>query len=451
MKIASRGRVMGFGVLTKWAALSAVAVGLTGCSLFEDDEETLSGVRIPVRATADEQTTGPELRAQIEAISAQRPETDWPQVNGNAAHIGGHMATDGSLSQIWSADMGSSGGSDGSLTAAPIVAEGRVYTLDGASQVSAFNASSGAVAWRASLAPEGEDGEDGFGGGLAYAAGRIYAATGFGEVIALEAASGSEVWRTKTSAPIRAAPTAGQGVIIAISRDNVAYAFDPEDGGVRWRVSGASSGAGVLGGASAAISPGGTAVLPFGTGEIVAVRANSGRRSWSDVISGGRRGYARSAISDISADPVIQGVAVIAGNSSGLLVAIDGRSGRRGWVREFGAAGPVWTDAQTLYVVTDDAQLKRLSTQDGSTLWSTALPEYDDPEDLEGLIRYGGPVLAGGQLLVTSSEGQLLTFDPMTGAETGFIGVSDLSGIAPVVAGGTVYVVTDGATLIALR
>ena len=71
-----------------------------------------------------------------------------------------------------------------------------------------------------------------------------------------------------------------------------------------------------VGGASAAISPGGTAVIPFGSGESVAVNAASGRRTWSDVVSGGRRGLARSAISDISADPVIQGVAVIAGRSA---------------------------------------------------------------------------------------------------------------------------------------
>ncbi len=104
-----------------------------------------------------------------------------------------------------------------------------------------------------------------------------------------------------------------------------------------------------------------------------------------------------------------------------------------------------------MFVVTDDAQLKRLSAQDGSTLWSTSLPQYDDPEDLEGVIRYGGPVLAGGRLLVTSAEGRLLSFNPETGEEIGRIEISGLTGIGPVVAGGTVYVLTNGGSLIALR
>ena len=169
------------------------------------------------------------------------------------------------------------------------------------------------------------------------------------------------------------------------------------------------------------------------------------------MISGGRRGFARAAISDISADPVIQGVAVIAGNSSGILTGIDGRTGRRGWTRTFGASGPVWVDGQTFYVMTDDAQLKRLSLQDGGTLWSVSLPEFEDPEDREDLIRYGGPVLAGGRVLVTSTEEQLMSFDPMTGAQTGAVEIDDLSGIGPVVAGGMVYVLTLDGELVALR
>lgn len=436
---------------TKWTIAALAAFAVSGCSLFEDDEETLPGERIPVRATAEERTTPPEQRAQISALGEAITNADWTQVNGDPTHVAGHLATDGTLSVAWTADIGEGGDDDSALTASPIVAGGTVFTLDAAAQVSAFGASSGGLNWRADLSPEGEDGEDGFGGGLAFAEGRVFATTGFGELVALNASTGEVIWRVKASAPMRAAPSVAQGIVVAIARDNTAYAYNTADGSLRWRVQGATSGAGVLGGASAAISAGGTAVIPFGSGEVVAVNLASGRRSWSDVIAGGRRGFARSAISDISADPIIQGVAVIAGNSSGLLVAIDGRSGRRGWTRAFGAVSPVWADNQTLYVMSDDAQLKRLSAQDGSTMWSTALPEYEDADDLEDVIPYGGPVLAGGRVLVTSGQGALLSFDPQSGEEVGRVEISGLSGIGPVIAGGTVYVITDGGSLIALR
>ena len=442
---------MGGANMLNRLVLGAAVIAVAGCSLFEDDEEILPGERIPVRATIDERMIAPEARAQIGALPAALRNEEWTQRSGGPTHSIGHIQAGASLSVAWTADIGSGEGGDSTLTAAPIVAGGQVFTLDASSNVSAFSANGGGRAWTVSVAPPGESGDDGFGGGLAYEDGRVFVTTGFGETIALEASNGGEIWRQKVGAPIRSAPSVAGGIVIAIARDNSAFAYDAADGAVRWRVRGAASGAGVLGGASAAISPGGTAVIPFGSGEIVAVSLQNGRRTWNDVVSGGRRGLARSAISDISADPVIQGVAVIAGNSSGLLVGIDGRSGRRGWSREFGAMGPVWPAGSTMFVVSDDAQLKRLSAQDGSTLWSTSLPQYDDPEDREGVIRYGGPVLAGGRVLVTSAEGALLSFDPETGEEIGRTEISGLTGIGPVVAGGTVYVLTDAGSLIALR
>lgn len=424
-----------------------ICLALAGCGIFSDDDEILPGTRIPVRASADERVTPPEIAARISEITPPQSNDEWTQINSGPTHSIGHVAGPASPSIAWRADIGQGGEI---LTATPVVAGGRVYTLDAGAEVAAFS-TGGDEQWRVDLSPEAESGTDGFGGGLAVENGRLFATTGFGQIFALDAGSGEEIWRAQMTAPIRAAPSVSGGVVIAIARDNTAIAYAAEDGAVRWRVNGASSEAGALGGASAAISPGGVAILPFGSGELIAVRASSGQRLWSDVVSGGRRGLARSSISDISSDPVIQGVAVIAGNQSGRLIAVDGRNGRRGWTRDFGSRSPVWIDTQTLYLVTDDAQLKRLSAQDGSTLWTTPLQEYRDPEDREDAIAYGGPVLAGGRLLVTSDEGRLLSFDPMTGNEVGSVDVSGASGLGPVVAGGTIYLVTTDGDLVALR
>lgn len=426
--------------------MAALAVGLAGCSFFDEDEVILPGERIPVRAeAADRQTTA---TGNVTAISAPRQNADWTQVNGSATHAVGHLAAPASLSVAWRADAGVGG--DG-LTATPVVAGGKVFTLDAAAQVSAFS-TSGQLSWRMDVTPEGEDSSDGFGGGLAFDSGALYVTTGFGEVLALDPNSGDIRWRQKMSAPIRSAPAAANGLVVAVARDNTALAFQGEDGDIIWRVSGASStSAGVLGGASPAISPGGVAVLPFASGELIAVRSTTGQRLWTDVISGGRRAFARSVISDISADPVIQGVVVIAGNQSGQLVAIDGRNGRRGWVREFGARNAVWVDETAVYLISDNAELRRIASNDGGSVWTTTLEEYVDPDDRENAIAYGGPVLAGGRLIVTNSRGAVVSYDPATGAETSSVAVSGVSGLGPVVAGGTVYVMTRDGGIVALR
>ncbi|MEM7546716.1 MAG: PQQ-binding-like beta-propeller repeat protein [Pseudomonadota bacterium] len=429
----------------------ASCIVLSACSsIFGEDEERLPGDRIPVRATAEEQRVSPTEAAAISPLTPPVANAEWTQVNGTANHVIGHLQGPQSPSVAWRRDIGD-GGEDGALTSAPIVAGGSVFALDAEATVTAISAANGTVQWSRDLSPENESGSDGFGGGVAYEAGRVFATTGFGDVIALNASSGEEIWRQKMSAPLRAAPTVANGVVIAVARDNTAIAFSAEDGSIRWRAAGATSGAGILGGASAAISPGGVAILPFGSGELVALQAGTGQRLWSEVLSGGRRGLARSSISDITSDPVIQGVAVIAGNQSGRLVAIDGRNGRRGWTRDFGSQSPVWIDGQTLFVISDDAQLRRLSAQNGGTIWGTELPEYEDEEDQEDAIRYGGPVLVNGRLMLTSSEGELLIFDPQTGDQTSSVSISGLTGLGPVVANGTIYVMTSGGEIVALR
>ncbi|MFN3260802.1 MAG: PQQ-binding-like beta-propeller repeat protein [Pikeienuella sp.] len=84
-------------------------------------------------------------------------------------------------------------------------------------------------------------------------------------------------------------------------------------------------------------------------------------------------------------------------------------------------------------------------------LWSVPLLEHDDPDDRTGAFAYGAPAPAGGRLLLTSSDGALLSLDPATGAAGASVPISGLSGVPTVVADGTVYVVTTGGELVALR
>ena len=426
-------------------ALTALTA-LTGCGWF-DDEDILEGERIRLRPD-------PAVTAAAEAVAVPLPpartNAEWTQTNGTASHNSGHLAGPGSLSRVWTGDAGEGSSDDGAITSAPIVVGGNIYTLDAAANVTSFNAGSGARHWRISLAPEGESGKEGFGGGLAAAGGTLFAATGFGEVLAINADSGEILWRQSFGAPFRAAPAAAQGLVVAVTRDNRAVGLDAATGRVRWRMQAASSDAGILGGASPAIA-GRLVALPFASGELVGVDGGAGRRLWSAVLSGGRRGLARSAITDISGDPVVVGPYVVAANQSGRMIAIDSRNGQRVWTRNLGSVAPIWAAGDTIFLVSDDAKLMRLSVRDGRTLWFIQMPAYEDPEDFDDPISYSGPVLVGGRLLLTDNLGNLLSFDAVSGAAQAGARVDGGSLTGPVVANGTVYVLSDTGTLHAFR
>jgi len=435
-----RSRVLGV------AAVLVAAGFLAGCSLWED-EDRLPGERIHIRRD-------PKLAVPLEATVAPLPavnrNSEWTQTNGTATHNLGNLAGPTGPSEAWTADAGAGTSGDSAITSAPVVAGGAVFTLDAQSQVTAFDAGSGSVRWRTNLAPEGEDGNEGFGGGLAYDGGRLYATTGFGEVLALDPASGEIAWRQSFGAPFRAAPAALQGLVVAVTRDNRALGLAGDTGKLVWRVQGASSEAGLLGGASPAMA-GALVAVPFTSGELVGVNGRNGRRVWSAILSGGRKGFARAAITDVSGDPVIVGPLVVAANQSGRMVAIDGRNGQRAWTRNIGSDAPIWAAGDTIFVIGDDAMLMRISARDGSTLWASQLPAYDDPEDREGPIAYSGPVLVAGRLLLTDSEGNLLSYDAETGVgqQIGRISGGSLTG--PVVANGMVYVLSEDGRLYAFR
>ncbi|MGE3743539.1 MAG: PQQ-binding-like beta-propeller repeat protein, partial [Geminicoccaceae bacterium] len=85
--------------------------------------------------------------------------------------------------------------------------------------------------------------------------------------------------------------------------------------------------------------------------------------------------------------------------------------------------------------------------------WVTGLPARIDPEEPDSRpIDWVGPVLASGRLLVASSEGELVTVSPETGERLGSleIGGGGVS-VAPAIADGTVFFLTDNATLVAVR
>ena len=69
----------------------------------------------------------------------------------------------------------------------------------------------------------------------------------------------------------------------------------------------------------------------------------------------------------------------------------------------------------------------------------------------KGQIDYSGPVLAGGRLIVTGSNGALIYVDPATGAFQSQTTVGAGISLPPVVANSTLYIFDDDGRLNAFR
>ena len=195
------------------------------------------------------------------------------------------------------------------------------------------------------------------------------------------------------------------------------------------------------------------AIFSFGTGEVQALFRRGGLVRWESAVVGKRPGRALSSISDLTSAPIIQGDKVFAGNQSGRLYALDLGSGKTIWTAREGAITPVWPVGGSLFVISDLNELLRLDASDGSRIWGVPLPNFvkSRPRRQSEIYAHHGPVVAGGRVLVASSDNALRSFDPASGA---LLGVTEIPGgatTAPVVAGGTLYIVSRKGQLLAFR
>lgn len=440
-------------VLRPLAVAACVLPLLTACGwLGEKEAPPLPGERISVL----QMQTGLDARA-AEAAGTTRvvlppPQAaeSWPQAGGLPHHAMQHLTLADAPRRVWTADAGEGADDRDRLLAQPIVAEGRVYTIDSAATVSAFDLQTGRRTWESDLLPEDEDTEDLLGAGLAYANGRLFATTGLAQVVALDAATGAEIWRQRVAAPMRAAPTVEGGRVFVVTIDNTALALATSDGRVLWSQPGVAETTGLLGGAAPAVDAG-VVVVPMRSGEVMALAVDTGRPLWSDSVVAVRRTDASASLADINARPVIDSGRVYVVSASGLMTAIDMRSGRRIWEQPVAGVEQPWVAGGTVYALTLDSDLAAIDARTGRLLWVTPLPQWEDPEDREGRILWSGPVLASDRLIVAGSHGEAMSVSPYTGDVLGREDMPSGVTIAPVTAQGTLLFLTNDADLVAYR
>ena len=144
-------------------------------------EVILSGERFPVRADlaasipveGQPAPTAPAAPENQSLAISLGPQTggDWTHRAGNARHLMPHAALSATPQRVWSADIGSGSSRKNRISVAPVVADGRIFTIDAGTGVTATS-TGGATLWSTDLAASFDRGGGQSSGGLATANGR---------------------------------------------------------------------------------------------------------------------------------------------------------------------------------------------------------------------------------------------------------------------------------------
>jgi outer membrane protein assembly factor BamB len=192
----------------------------------------------------------------------------------------------------------------------------------------------------------------------------------------------------------------------------------------------------------------GLVIAAYSSGEVFALRAETGNVVWSDTLGNAVKTRASAVFSGIDADPIVQDGVVVVVSASGEMQASALLNGRPLWQIKLGAHSTPWSAGNALFVLSDTHDIAAIFKRDGSIRWATSLAVADKNDSSKDRTPpLYGPILAGNVVMVLDHNGQLMTFKPDTGERLRRFELARPIVTSPIIAGGAMMVVTKDARL----
>jgi len=377
--------------------------------------------------------TGPVRLSQAEALQ------NWSALYTNHTNKRPHATLSADAKKIDSVSIGKGVSKKGLTLAGPVVVDKTIYTLDRNFTLQATDLETGKKLWRNELADI--QGTTSKSIGLTRYGNTLFAVAGNGLVIATDF-SGKELWRTDLKALLRSSATVDSGRLFVSSINNELFVLNTRTGKKLWQHKGEPAVTNLFGMGTPGVHQS-IAVMPSTDGRVNAFDVNSGVMLWTENLWTNKTYNPMLDIPHITSSPVIEGGRVYLVGNAGKSGVYLLENGTPIYTLNLGGRETPFVDKNAWYIITNTGKLVALSKDNGAQYWETPLTssEKDTPS-------WYGPVLAGASLVVTSSLGDIIFYDPKTGKEQRREKRDELYG-APVFAQGRmILLTTDGDLLI---
>ena len=318
--------------------------------------------------------------------------------------------------EVWSTSVGN-GIQHYDTQLKPAIYDNKAYAASRDGQVAAFDLATGDEVWSIDL----RDGDDAplfgrlshwwsgrsakIGGAVSVGFDKVFLGTEDGAVIALNPQTGETVWSAKVGGEVLAAPVAAEGMVLVSTGGGRIFALQPDTGELRWMHE-TENGLLTLRGISQVAAANGGVIYGTGSGKVGALISDKGVPAWEEPIALAKGATDLARIIDVDATPIVQDGKIYAIAYNGQLVALDLRSGRELWKREYASFRAMALEDNMLYVVDSVGKMYAIDARSGLEVWAQLV-----------LHRHfvTAPTVYQKYLVVGDAEGNLHWFDKVTG------------------------------------
>ncbi len=315
----------------------------------------------------------------------------------------------------------------------PAYAYDKVFVASRSGLVKALNPEDGKTLWQRDLE---KDTPARLSGGITPGYNKIFIGSENGQVIALDAESGEIAWTANVEGEVLAAPTTDSNLVMVNTSRGMLVALDQSSGAQKWTISTEVPNL-TLRGDSQPVAAGGGVFWGTANGRLAAAVVERGQLIWQQPIGTPQGATEIDRLVDVDASPIVLGPVLYITGFNGQLTAIDLRSGKPAWKRQYASATDLATDGSRIFVVTQKDHIAAVDARSGTEIWTN--------DKLENRL-LTAPVMIDNYLVVGDSQGYLHWLDANSGEFVAQQLVDDSGfAVAPIeVDGGYVLVTRDG-------
>ncbi|GGJ92401.1 outer membrane protein assembly factor BamB [Pseudomonas matsuisoli] len=336
------------------------------------------------------------------------------------------------LDEQWSRSIGEGQGDTYNMLT-PAVDGANIFASDIEGRVMSMDRTSGSVNWRKDL-------DVPVSGGVGVGYGLVLVGTLRGDVIALDESSGEEVWRKRVTSEVLSAPVSNGDVVVVQTQDDQLVALDAATGNQRWIFANTPAVL-TLRGTSSPVVTNQLVIAGLSSGRVIALDTQRGLPVWEQTIAvpTGRSELERMV--DIDGDLLQSGNTLYVVSYQGRLAALDLTTGRIQWQREASSYNTPAQGYGSIYLSDAGGKVEGIDEASTSALWSN-----------EELARrqLSAPAVFSSYVAVGDFEGYLHLLSQVDGRFVGRARV-DRHGLRarPIVVGDWLYAYGNGGNLVA--